>query len=703
MGSRVMKWIRKQFNKLAKWWLNKQSPPGEYIVYINEQEEKLLKKHGGAGDIWQDTGIRSFFHKKVKRFFKRAKKAVKKAIGIILSPFQAIGKILGGLFTPDIPSYDSADAYDSAQQGILVNKQSSAGSIPVIYGERKVGGYRVFISNNGSGRNEYLYVALVMSEGEIDSVQKLYINDEEIPLNGALTHGTEREPSSGRFKDRLKVQAFMGKDDQSASSLLKGAPGWGNSHRLRGLAYIACRFEWKKATEQELKDQKNSNPYAGVPDIVAIVRGKKVATSYSGKDTTSAVSTYNTDSKSYSSNPADCLLDYLRNPRYGKGLDDNRINFASFNEARDLLATTYNFASGVTLPLLDCNTLLKTDDSIFNNTKILLQACRGLLPYQEGKYKLVVETSVSSPGDLFEINDDNIVGDLSVVGEGKDSKFNTAQVTFTNRDKNHETDTIYVINPTALAADNNEVLKKDFIAPGITDEYQVESFAEKVIKKSRKGKVVSFKGDPELAILQIGDVVKLKHGYYGDDSDPSIAGHWMFNYAHNNTTNSLFRVSDLKHDVDGLVQVILLEHDNDMWDITQVQEKKRLNEGDVNLPGGPSDPPADPPAGNVKVEYSIYKDSTGTYIVFKISNIDPTVTHINFEFGSTGAENQYTWTYNNAYDPWRVYMNTNNARQVRYKLSFFKETNVYPIVSTFQTINIPTTLPAQYSGTLIGG
>ena len=487
-----MSWFKKQFNKLAKWWLNNQSPPGEFIVYINKQEEELLKEHGGAGVEWQDTGVKSFFFKKI---FKRAKKLLKKGLKLITAPFQWIGKALGGMFTPDIPSYDSPDAYDGAQQGILVNKQSSAGSIPVVYGERKVGGYRVFVSNNGSGRNEYLYTALVMCEGEIDSIQKLYVNDEEVQLNGALTHGAEREPSSGRFKDRLKVQAFMGKDNQDASSLLKNAPGWGNSHRLRGLAYIACRFEWKKATEQELKDQKNSNPYSGPPEVTAIIRGKKVATNYSSKDTTSATSTYGSDSISYSSNPADCLLDYLRNPRYGKGLDDNRINFASFHTARGLLATTHTFANSVTLPLLDCNSILKTDESIFNNTKILLQACRGLLPYQEGKYKVIVETAVESGNiaNLFEINDDNIVGDLTINGESKDSKFNTAQVTFTNKDKNHETDTIFYTNPTYLDQDGGELLKKDFVAPGITNEYQVEAFAEKVVKKSRKGKLYLLK------------------------------------------------------------------------------------------------------------------------------------------------------------------------------------------------------------------
>lgn len=636
---------------------------------------------------------------------RKAKKLVKKFFKAITAPFSWIADALGGFFTPDIPSYGDAGSYDAAQQGILVNKQSNVASIPVVYGKRKVGGTRVFISNNGSGRNEYLYVALVLCEGEIDSMTDFYVNDEKVPLNGALTHGNEREPSSGRFAGRLKVQAFMGTDNQSASSLLKNAPGWGDSHRLRGLAYLALRFEWKKATEQELKDQKNSNPYAGVPTVNVIVKGKKVLTSYSGKSVSTNTSTYGSDSTSYSTNPADCLLDYLRNPRYGKGLNDNRIDFATFHTARGLLATTYTFASGVTLPLLDCNATIRTEDTIFNNTKILLQACRGLLPYQEGRYKLVVETSVSSPGTLFEINDDNIIGNFTVSGEAKGSQFNTASVSFSNEDKNYETDTVQYTNSTYLTEDGNEILKKDFVAAGITNQYQVRAYAEKVVKRSRAGKSISFKGDPELAILQVGDVVRFKHGYKGDEST-ATASDWMFNYDYNSTTNSLFRVSSLRHNADGLIDVILLEHDNDIWTITQGQEMKDLTED--NLPTPPSkSPPVPPPGKTTTVTFDTSYTIAGWSGNFTIKNIDPTVDRITVTYGYIGQEQAFTWNYNNAYDPWKLYLHPTsftNWSKMRYKVSFTKGNTVYPIVADWVVVNAPDPFKKLYrtnGGTLI--
>ena len=80
----MISWIKRQFNKVAKWWLDRQAPPGESIVYINEQEEQLLKKHGGAGVEWQDTGIKSFFFKKIFRAVKRVVKSVVKVVSKVV-------------------------------------------------------------------------------------------------------------------------------------------------------------------------------------------------------------------------------------------------------------------------------------------------------------------------------------------------------------------------------------------------------------------------------------------------------------------------------------------------------------------------------------------------------------------------------------------------------------------------------------------
>ena len=87
---------------------------------------------------------------------------------------------------PEIPDFSELDVEQNAK-GVLVNKFTANAHIPVIYGTRKVGGNVVFLETSGTD-NQYLYMALVMSEGEIDSVQTLFVNDQQVTLSLSLIH-----------------------------------------------------------------------------------------------------------------------------------------------------------------------------------------------------------------------------------------------------------------------------------------------------------------------------------------------------------------------------------------------------------------------------------------------------------------------------------------------------------------------------------
>ena len=55
----MFNWFDKLLVKIAKKILNKYAPTGEFIAYINEQEEKVLKKLGGYGQPVNETGVKS--------------------------------------------------------------------------------------------------------------------------------------------------------------------------------------------------------------------------------------------------------------------------------------------------------------------------------------------------------------------------------------------------------------------------------------------------------------------------------------------------------------------------------------------------------------------------------------------------------------------------------------------------------------------
>ena len=106
--------------------------------------------------------------------------AVTNVFGGNFNPYVALGIFaIGWLFSrtlkPEVPDFGTND-FEETERGILVNKQSNNASIPVIYGERLVGGTRVFIETSGTD-NTYLYVALVLSEGEVNSIEEIRVDD----------------------------------------------------------------------------------------------------------------------------------------------------------------------------------------------------------------------------------------------------------------------------------------------------------------------------------------------------------------------------------------------------------------------------------------------------------------------------------------------------------------------------------------------
>jgi hypothetical protein len=238
---------------------------------------------------------------------------------VVDSVVNIVNDFIGWLIpVPELPEFGSSQQVS----GVLINKQSNDAQIPVVYGRRKVGITRVFVESSGTN-NEYLYVAGVVCEGEIEEIEQIFIDDKVVIFNGDLDDGVVREVEDGdlnfyKSSSHIQIQAFYGTDSQVASSVLTPSINWTSNHRLRGVCYIAFRFKW------------NQDMFSSIPDVKVILKGKKV---YDPRDTTTK----------YSQNSALVLLDYLRNSRYGKGLPDDAFesDFASFktsaNEADTLI------------------------------------------------------------------------------------------------------------------------------------------------------------------------------------------------------------------------------------------------------------------------------------------------------------------------------------------------------------------------------
>jgi hypothetical protein len=190
-------------------------------------------------------------------------------------------------FMPSMPDMGGSDAASQREQGVLIQRQGSTSQIPVVYGYRKVGA-AISFAETGSGENKYLYVAYVLSEGVIEGLREVYIDDWQLPvdLTGALNGGslvTVPEPASAanRYGGRVQLRFFPGvffanPRSSTVGTTVKGdifseSPSFTSDMVYNGMAVIFARYEWRKIANQVDAD---ANPFSGnIPELSAGILG----------------------------------------------------------------------------------------------------------------------------------------------------------------------------------------------------------------------------------------------------------------------------------------------------------------------------------------------------------------------------------------------------------------------------------------------
>ena len=434
---------------------------------------------------------------------------------------------------PDIPDFGELD---NTAKGVLLNKKSSNSGIPIIYGTRKVGGNLVFMETSGTD-NEYLYAVLVLGEGEIDDITSIFVNDNIVTWSGDLADNTERTVNSSdsnfykadpndpdsSAESLITVRPHYGTDSQTYDTLVGSLSSWTSNHRLRGLSYLALKFKW------------NSDAFGGVPQIHALVKGRKIYNPNLDGSITGGSGSHRADTSTtweYSDNPVYQLLDYLRNTRFGMGIANSYFdsNFADWQTAGDVCDANITPYSGASqIDLMDSHAVIDTSRKAIDNVKNFLTGCRGLLNYTSGIYKVLVETTGSASITLTE---DNIIGGIQVSSKNKNSRYNRVLVAFINPDKNYQSDEVQYppIDDSAEAsadqhanmktADGGIVLEGRFDFPTITSPYQAREMAEIILRRSRSSLDVSLKADGNALELAIGDIVNITHATPGFSAKP---------------------------------------------------------------------------------------------------------------------------------------------------------------------------------------
>ncbi len=474
----------------------------------------------------------------VKSVVKAVVNVVASVVSMVVQPFMGL---LGG--PPEIGSQQEAER----QQGVLIQTNGGgAVPVPVVYGLRKVGGTVTF-AETGSTNNKYLWVVYTFSEGPINGLRTVYLNDEELPATiiASLNAGTQVNITEGRFKGRVSMLFSPGVYFATPSSstlgttlkngLFKDAPNFTSTMVHNGLACLFVRYEWLAITTQAEAD---ANPFSGsIPVMQVEMQGRRVA---SLETSTSESSEYGAAgySERYSTNPAEILLDYLRNPRYGKGMKNSEIDWDSFRIAAAKCNTEVTYTStNIRGPIMTCNYVLDTSLTLFQNVKLLLQGFRAYLPYVQGKYKLRIEDA-GHPTDITRgeativaecisdyqirsnqanegLNYYEIMGDVTYTGIERSAKYNAVVVTYVEPSAKYATN--QVVYPTTeaerqtyITADGGRENKLEVTFGTITNQAMAWDMARLLFNKSRNQETCSLKVSSQAFELEPGDCIRIQ-------------------------------------------------------------------------------------------------------------------------------------------------------------------------------------------------
>jgi hypothetical protein len=418
----------------------------------------------------------------------------------------------------------------------------------------------------------------------------------------------------------ISIQPFFGLDNQSASSLLDETTNWTSDHKLSGLAYVALRFKWnqdafnglpevritlrgKKIYDPRLDTTKggsgshrqddpttwaysansslilldylrNTRYGKGIPNDAFETNYDAFKTSantcdtqvtpYTGASTTlngsinnSVTSIVLTSATSFPTSGT-ILIDSEKITYTGKST--NTLT-GCVRGALSTTATSHTNTTAVnevitTINLFETNAVLDSEKKVLENVRELLVPMRGIFNYTQGKYKIIIEGSGASQ---LLLTKDNVVSEVKLQGESKSEKYNRVIGTYTNPDKDYQSDTVSYPpfddahlasgdrHATMLTEDNETLLERTVDMIQVTSPYQAEEICENILKRSRNNIKAEVTATAEALNLSIGDIVTATYDTAGFSAKP-------------------FRVMSLSINADSTVNLGLEEHQDEFYD-----------------------------------------------------------------------------------------------------------------------------------------
>ncbi|NWL07812.1 phage tail tip fiber protein [Pseudomonas hunanensis] len=294
---------------------------------------------------------------------------------------------------------------------------------------------------------EWLHMVYVLSEGEIDALEQIFLGEEVVQAYG-------EHASYELVTNPIQVNAF----------LKANSPDWRDTQIGRGLSFVRLSFRY------------SAEKYpSGIPDVRFVLRGRR------------DIYDPRTRATGYSENTALHILWFLRNRC---GVPDDEIVFSSFANSASVCDEMLANADGSTSARYRSGCVIGADESRTQVMQKLEAACGGKLIRVGGRWMLQVG-AYYGPYD-FEITEDMVVGTVTGSTEPtNDSAINTVRGTFVDPSQAWaETDYPEVSVSQWVVADGGEAAETLSFSY-VSNPYQAQRLANIELRRRRAGGTLS--------------------------------------------------------------------------------------------------------------------------------------------------------------------------------------------------------------------
>lgn len=277
-------------------------------------------------------------------------------------------------------------------------------------------------------------------------------------------------------------------------------------------------------------------------------------------------------------NPANVLLDYLKNDRYGCGLTDDDLDLASFDdlyaEANTQVVYTNSSGVGSTHSKWEINGGLSTFQPCLTNIDQICQNSATFFTYnaRTGKFKVVPNRAFTGAelASPFFFNDRNIISSIKITDPELYSTYNGIDAEYSMKEAKDQTDSILVqVNSTAsigsfptfdkFTNEPDNILQTRYYLTN--DKARATNLANIDLKQGRVARVLEFEADHTALTVDVGDFVSVDSPKFGINGSDANSGYYR-----------VIRVTEQDNgNGDVTVKVVLMYYNVNVYDHSNVQ------------------------------------------------------------------------------------------------------------------------------------